>query len=249
MLSKSPKNQITVESVDVPVLDEERFHHVFMHHDLEEKRAEVVAEIIKFLEEIYKKDCTLPKNITMFHIVNKSKITPAFYIDRIALYGEMTTAALIAGMVYLSRYIMASGQALTGLNLHRLVLTSIMLGAKNWDDRFYSNAYYAKVGGVPLAEMNALEENFLDVVNFNFFIEIENMCPSTITNLFKTVLIPSSQRNELTTGPYLKVGTYSPLLFDYHYAHKEAKKSGAKVPSTAPLSAKDNKEFKSNFKL
>ena len=32
------------------------------------------------------------------------------------------------------------------LNVHRLLLTGVLLAAKLMDDRYYSNAYYAKVG-------------------------------------------------------------------------------------------------------
>jgi Cyclin len=31
------------------------------------------------------------------------------------------------------------------LNVHRLLLTGVLLAAKLMDDRYYSNAYYAKV--------------------------------------------------------------------------------------------------------
>jgi len=34
---------------------------------------------------------------------------------------------------------------------------SVMLAAKFFDDQYFNNAYYAKVGGVPANEMNTLE--------------------------------------------------------------------------------------------
>jgi hypothetical protein len=44
-----------------------------------------------------------------------------------------------------------------------------MLAAKFFDDQYFNNAYYAKVGGVPPGEMNSLEIEFLFMLNFNLF--------------------------------------------------------------------------------
>lgn len=45
-----------------------------------------------------------------------------------------------------------------------------MLGAKFFDDTYYNNAYYAKVGGVPCKEINSLEVEFLFLVNFSLHV-------------------------------------------------------------------------------
>lgn len=42
-----------------------------------------------------------------------------------------------------------------------------MVAAKFIDDCFYNNAYYAKVGGVSNDEINALELDFLFLINFS----------------------------------------------------------------------------------
>ena len=49
--------------------------------------------------------------------------------------------------------------AISRLNIHRLVITAVMLAVKFFDDIYYSNAHYAKVGGVQLKEINDLEVN------------------------------------------------------------------------------------------
>lgn len=48
-----------------------------------------------------------------------------------------------------------------------------MSAAKFFDDQYYNNAYYAKVGGVPCIEMNALEVEFLFKTNFTLFVTTE----------------------------------------------------------------------------
>ncbi len=44
---------------------------------------------------------------------------------------------------------------------NRLLLTGIMLAAKYFDDRYYSNEHYSKVGGINNGELNLLEREFL----------------------------------------------------------------------------------------
>ncbi len=45
-----------------------------------------------------------------------------------------------------------------------------MVAAKFFDDQYFNNAYYAKVGGVPCIEMNALETELLFLLNFHLFV-------------------------------------------------------------------------------
>lgn len=48
-----------------------------------------------------------------------------------------------------------------------------MLAAKFFDDYFYNNAFYAKLGGVASIEMNSLELEFLQLLNFSLFVSPE----------------------------------------------------------------------------
>jgi len=49
-------------------------------------------------------------------------------------------------------------------------MTAIMLAAKFFDDHFYNNEYYAKVGGMSNKEINALEIEFLNLINFHLHV-------------------------------------------------------------------------------
>lgn len=49
-----------------------------------------------------------------------------------------------------------------------------MLAAKYNDDAFYKNVYYAKVGGISLAEMNTLEALFAEILDYSFFVKTED---------------------------------------------------------------------------
>jgi len=51
-----------------------------------------------------------------------------------------------------------------------VVVTAVLLAAKFFDDAYYNNAYYAKVGGVLVSEMNGLEVDFLFRINFSLHV-------------------------------------------------------------------------------
>lgn len=73
-------------------------------------------------------------------------------------------------LVYIDRLIQRNALLLTSLNCHRVIITALMLAAKFFDDQYFNNAYYAKVGGVPCAEINSLELEFLFSINFSLHV-------------------------------------------------------------------------------
>jgi hypothetical protein len=86
------------------------------------------------------------------------------------------------------------------LNVHRVVVTSVLLAAKFFDDAYYNNAYYAKVGGVLVHEMNGLEVDFLFRINFSL-----HATPDEFTKY----------RNELLSHANMGVPSNDlPLMFD-----------------------------------
>ncbi len=42
---------------------------------------------------------------------------------------------------------------LTSQNVHRIIITSVVLAMKFLDDLYYTNSYYAKISGIPCAEV------------------------------------------------------------------------------------------------
>ncbi|KAL9113759.1 MAG: hypothetical protein Q9227_002204 [Pyrenula ochraceoflavens] len=60
-------------------------------------------------------------------------------------------------------------------NIHRLVIAGVTCASKFFSDVFYTNSRYAKVGGLPLNELNHLEVQFLDLNNFRLAIPVEEL--------------------------------------------------------------------------
>ncbi|GME79798.1 unnamed protein product [Ambrosiozyma monospora] len=61
-------------------------------------------------------------------------------------------------------------------NIHRLIISGITVASKFFSDVFYKNSRYAKVGGLPLDELNHLELQFLSLLDFKLMIQVEEMC-------------------------------------------------------------------------
>ncbi|RJE27305.1 hypothetical protein PHISCL_00315 [Aspergillus sclerotialis] len=60
-------------------------------------------------------------------------------------------------------------------NIHRLAIAGVTCASKFFSDIFYTNSRYAKVGGLPLVELNHLEIQFLILNDFRLFIPVEEL--------------------------------------------------------------------------
>merc|ERR1712066_1082081 len=86
---------------------------------------------------------------------------------RISKYFQCSRECFVFCLVYIDRIVKLHPEfAICNLNIHRLLVTSVMLAAKFFDDVYYSNAYYAKVGGVKTREVNTLEMQFLILIDW-----------------------------------------------------------------------------------
>jgi Cyclin len=94
-------------------------------------------------------------------------------LRRIHKYASCSNECFILALIFIDRLIQRNNFLLTELNVHRVVITAILLAAKFFDDAYYNNAYYSKVGGVLVSEMNGLEVDFLFRINFSLHVSPE----------------------------------------------------------------------------
>ena len=100
---------------------------------------------------------------TEFHSSKVPLISIYEYLSRIRDYS--TDEAIITSLIYLDRLNKKSDSlVLNSLTVHRLLLTSNLLALKVNEDKFFSNNFFAKVGGVSTREMNTLEISFLELI-------------------------------------------------------------------------------------
>ena len=52
-------------------------------------------------------------------------------------------------------------------SVHRLMLVAIIVAQKFFNDKFYGNNTFSKIGGVSIPELNLLEQHFLGLLDFD----------------------------------------------------------------------------------
>jgi len=114
-----------------------------------------------------------PGQVTKFHALKAPGIGVEAYLNRVHKYASCSNECFILALIYIDRLIERNNFLLTELNVHRVVITAILLAAKFFDDAYYNNAYYAKVGGVLVSELNGLEVDFLFRINFSLYVQPE----------------------------------------------------------------------------
>jgi len=80
-----------------------------------------------------------------------------------------------------------------------LIEISLVTAAKFFDDHYYDNLYYSKVGGISLVELNRLELELIFMIDFMLSV------PSTVFATYRAELMRS-------TGPPSAAGPAAPSL-------------------------------------
>lgn len=159
----------------------------------------IVTVLAAVLERLVNANSSLakadPGQITKFHALKSPGIGILPYLERIHKYASCSNECFILALIYIDRLIQRNNFLLTELNVHRVVITSILLAAKFFDDAYYNNAYYSKVGGVLVSEMNGLEVDFLFRINFSLHVTPE------VFDKYKAELVAHSANMGLSAQP------------------------------------------------
>ncbi|GAM26318.1 hypothetical protein SAMD00019534_094930, partial [Acytostelium subglobosum LB1] len=101
-------------------------------------------------------------------------ITIDLYIARILKYSPCSKECFITILMYIDRLITKRNFVVNSYNIHRILITSILVAAKYLDDIFYNNHFYSQVGGVSVKEINVMELDFLKLLSFDVSIKLES---------------------------------------------------------------------------
>ena len=93
------------------------------------------------------------------------------YLHRFMKYSKLEPSTILIALIYIDRICEVSNLQLNSYNIHRLLLACLVISIKYNEDDYYSNEYYAKVGGISLKELNVLEYTILIFLNFELFID------------------------------------------------------------------------------
>lgn len=72
--------------------------------------------------------------ITIFHGTKAPSLCIGQYIDRIFRYSCCSPSCFIVAHIYMERFVQRTCAIITSLNIHRLLITSVMVAAKYIDD-------------------------------------------------------------------------------------------------------------------
>ncbi|EEQ37304.1 putative PHO85 cyclin protein [Clavispora lusitaniae] len=128
-------------------------------------------------------------NVLAFHGTNVPGITLHAYLTRVLKYCPVTNEVFLSLLVYFDRIAKRVNNlkaekkegdteqlfVMDSYNIHRLIISGITVSSKFFSDIFYKNLRYAKVGGLPLEELNYLELQFLLLLDFKLMISVEDL--------------------------------------------------------------------------
>ena len=109
----------------------------------------------------------------MFNSSTCPPISVTAYLARIQKYAKCSDSCFVVALIYVDRLIELRNIVLTSLNVHRIIITSILLATKSLDDVSFNNSYFAKLGGISSKEINLLECEFLCLVNYSLYVRPE----------------------------------------------------------------------------
>ena len=92
------------------------------------------------------------------------------YLTRIQLYSGIEKSTLIISLIQIDHICKKTQLILSYYNIHRLLFTAVLISIKYNEDTYYDNQFYAEIAGVKLKELKMLEYTFMELNDFNIFI-------------------------------------------------------------------------------
>ncbi|GAA0151263.1 hypothetical protein Leryth_027542 [Lithospermum erythrorhizon] len=100
-------------------------------------------------------------------------LTIQSYLERIFRYTKAGPSVFVVAYVYIDRFCQLFPDfRISPRNVHRLLITTILVASKYVEDMNYRNSYFARVGGVTTKEMNKLELEFLFMIGFKLHVNV-----------------------------------------------------------------------------
>ncbi|KAK2998517.1 hypothetical protein RJ639_023762 [Escallonia herrerae] len=112
-------------------------------------------------------------NKRIFECHETPDMTIQSYLERIFRYTRAGPSVYVVAYVYIDRFCGFHPEfRISARNVHRLLITTIMVASKYVEDMNYRNSYFARVGGFTTKEMNKLELEFLFMMGFKLHVNV-----------------------------------------------------------------------------
>lgn len=105
-----------------------------------------------------------------FFCSQQPPITPTKFAERLAEYLHCSPEAFVVASIFVWRLHEVQPVLFCGDTTHKIMLAAAVCGAKWTDDKFFTNGYYAEVGGVPQRTLNKVERELAMHLRFGFFV-------------------------------------------------------------------------------
>ena len=89
------------------------------------------------------------------------------YFIRLFKYSQMEISTLILSFIYIKRFIDKENFIIAFNNIFRLIISCTLLAIKFNENRIFKNIIYAKIGGIKIEDLNILEFNVFNRLDFN----------------------------------------------------------------------------------
>ncbi|XP_027112955.1 cyclin-U2-2 [Coffea arabica] len=118
---------------------------------------------------------TLSKDVRtrVFDCHESPDMTIQSYLERIFRYTRAGPSVYVVAYVYIDRFCQLYSEfRISPRNVHRLLITTILVASKYVEDMNYRNSYFARVGGLTTKEINKLELEFLFLMGFKLHVNV-----------------------------------------------------------------------------
>ena len=148
--------------VELPTLKNPKYHSDF------------VSMIECCFNKLFQIIQELPSNVTEFHSSENPTPKIGCYSRRLIEHLNCSVESCVIALVHINRLKSFPNFPIDSLNIHRLLLTSLVCSSKYFEDvPIGNNACWARIGGISLKEMNHLERSFLKRIDYRMFVDEE----------------------------------------------------------------------------
>ena len=156
-------------------------NHLLNSKPIKDDYAEKAISFSKIISELLTDICEERKPnldsklILLKPFVSKKipNISLSDYIERLLKYSKAFNEIMIIILIYLDNICTKHEINLNYYNIHKFILAAFISAIKFHEDDYYSISYYAKLGGLSKKEAINLEYEFLNLINFQLFVNQE----------------------------------------------------------------------------
>ena len=111
--------------------------------------------------------------ISIFEVKKHPKISVTDYLERFVVHSEMEESTILVALILIDRLTKMTKIKLNMSNIHRILVTMLVIAIKTNEDIIYTNLEYAMIGGISSSLLNELEMNALVMLDWQVHVDIQ----------------------------------------------------------------------------